>query len=183
MINRVVIFFLGIFVIFGLSSNESIFVGKKVNDEYDVKAAFLVNFCKYIEWQDQEKKDLPKFRIAIYRHSTIEKPLEKLIENRKIDGKDFEIVKFGSLEECPDAQIVFLPFITNSAEFKKISRSKECRNSLLVSERNGRLNMGAGINFLIISNKIKFEINTNNLKQNKLKASSQLLKLAEKIEN
>jgi hypothetical protein len=180
--GKLIISLAGVLVIFALSSSESYNCAKKINDEYEVKSAFLLNFSKFIEWQDQAKISLSTFRIAIYKHSPIEKPLEKLIANKKIDGKTIEILKFSNLDECPNAQIIFLPYITNFTDFKRIAKSEECKNSLIISENIGRLKIGSCINFLVLKNKIKFEINTTNLKENKLKASSHLLKLAEIIE-
>lgn len=163
-------------------SEKSEYIPTQDKDEYEVKAAFIYNFTKYITWEDSKFEKASSFKIGIYKDSPIESYLVKLIENKKVSNKKIEIVKINSLEEIDALQLVFVPSKTITKEFKEISADEDLKSSLIVSEKQGRLNLGAGINFLLVTNRIKFEINLNNIKNNKLKVSSQLLKLAEKIE-
>jgi hypothetical protein len=118
----------------------------------------------------------------VYKDSPIEEPLKELLENKKIKNKKVEIVRFTDKDNFEKVHIIFIPSQINTKDFKEIIGIEKIKHSLIISEKNGRLNLGAGINFLLINNRIKFEINLNTLKENKLKTGSQLLKLAEKVE-
>lgn len=151
-------------------------------DEYAVKAAFIYNFSKYVEWENKSLSSNEVFKLRVYQKSEIESHLKDVLKDKKIQGKKVDI---GNIKDCSTIegiQILFIPEQVNLDEFKLIVSKFQRKNTLIISEKKGRLEYGAGINFLEISNKIKFEINLNALKTNNLKASSQLLKLAERIE-
>jgi hypothetical protein len=152
------------------------------NDEYEVKSAFVYNFTKYIDWEDPKLYNASNFRIAVYKDSPLEIHLSKLLQNKKIKNKKVEVVKFSLIDEIEKVHIIFVPNKTNTKEFKEIVDHENSKNALIISEKQGRLSLGSGINFLLINNRIKFEVNLNVLKQNNLKTGSQLLKLAEKVE-
>ncbi|MES2589754.1 MAG: YfiR family protein [Bacteroidota bacterium] len=166
--------------LFLLSFSKIDFIGIQENDEYEVKAAFIYNFTKFIEWEDESLSNSSTFKIVIYKDSPIEEHLNKLLSSKKVKNKKIEVIQISNLSDIPKAHIVFLPDKTVSKDFKICTQNSN--SSLIISEKQGRLNLGASINFLNVSNHIKFEINMNSLKKNKLKASSQLLKLAENVE-
>lgn len=151
------------------------------NDEYEVKAAFIYNFTKYIEWENEGLKDSPVFKIAVFKNTKIEGYLRESLKNKKVGIKKIEIKHFDKIDKIELSHIIFIPEEISSKEFKSCVALNSCKNALIVSETSERLVYGSCINFLLINNKIKFEISLANLKKNKLKASSQLLKLAERI--
>lgn len=151
------------------------------NDEYEVKAAFIYNFTKYIEWENEDLKDAPVFKIAVFKNTKIEGYLRESLKNKKVSTKKIEIKHFDKIEKIEQSHIIFIPEEISFKEFKSCVALSYCKNTLIVSESSQCLAYGSCINFLLINNKIKFEISLANLKKNKLKASSQLLKLAERI--
>ncbi|MDQ3112010.1 MAG: YfiR family protein, partial [Bacteroidota bacterium] len=55
--------------------------------------------------------------------------------------------------------------------------------TLLVTEQPGLAKKGSAINFVVVENRQKFELNQNNAEKNNLKVSSSLLALAIPVEN
>lgn len=150
--------------------------------EYAVKAAFIYNFTKFVEWDKTESS--PTFVIGIIGESPIYKPLIELAATKTINNKKIEIMKCTATNpsNCR-CQILFVPETTKSKDFQEfISELSISKNILIISESKGFLNNGSAINFLVADNHIKFEINIGSLNKYNLKASSQLLKLAHNIQ-
>ncbi len=173
--------YIAFFCVFSIALFENFRFYSSQNEEYEVKAAFIYNFTKYIDWEDESMLNSSTFVIAVYKESPLEKELLKLLNAKKVKNKKIEILQIFDPSEIPKAHIVFLPEKTISKDFKRFLQNENLKSSLIISEKQGRLELGSGINFVTISKNIKFEINLNSTKKNKLKVSSQLLKLAEKI--
>jgi len=151
------------------------------NNEYEVKAAFIYNFTKYIEWETESLNESSTFRISIYKNSQIESFLRDILKNKKINSKKVEIKQVSTFDNLETSHIVFIPQSVSLKDFKQCTGHSMAKNTLIISEKPQFLGSGSCINFLLVNNKIKFEISLSNMKKNKIKASSQLLKLAERI--
>jgi hypothetical protein len=152
-------------------------------EEYQAKAAFIYNFTKFVEWEDNSLNKQPDFNIGVLGDSPIIKPLQELAGNKRINNKKINVIRYGSLNEIRNCLVLFIPDSTSPQVIKESTQSSNLKSTLIITERNGDLEYGAGINFLIVNNKIRFEINVNSLNRNNIKASSQLLKLALNIKN
>jgi hypothetical protein len=100
-------------------------------DEYAVKAAFVYNFTKYIDWEDEKLYNASHFKIAVYKDSPIEEPLKDLLENKKIKNKKVEIVRFSDKENFEKVHIVFIPSQINTKDFKEIMGIEKIKHSLI----------------------------------------------------
>lgn len=167
-------------VVFFLSS---FFQGSKNDaEEYSVKAAFIYNFTKFVEWDKSETS--PTFVIGVIGDSPIYKPLLEVAATKTINNKKIEVMRCNasSPSDCK-CQILFVPETIKSKDFQDfLTELNSTKNILIISESKGFLNSGSAINFLVIENHIKFEINIGSLNKYNLKASSQLLKLASNIQ-
>lgn len=164
-------------------STSSFFQNQKSDaEEYAVKAAFIYNFTKFVEWDKSETS--PTFVIGVIGESPIYKPLLELAATRTINNKKIEVLKCSATNPATcRCQILFVPEATKGTEFQEfISELTTSKNVLIISESKGFLNNGSAINFLVSENHIKFEINMGCLNKYNLKASSQLLKLAYNIQ-
>jgi len=151
-------------------------------EEYEVKAAFIYNFTKFVEWDPTETA--PTFVIGVIGESAIYKPLLQLATTKTINNKKIEVMKCTatSPSNCK-CQILFVPESINGKDFQEfVTELSVSKNVLIISESKGFLNNGSAINFLVSENRIKFEINIGSLNKYNLKASSQLLKLASSIQ-
>jgi hypothetical protein len=153
-------------------------------DEYIAKAAFIFNFTKFVEWEKTEANAAPTFIIGVIGDSPIQQPLIDLAANKMVNNKKIEVLKCTAKSpgSCK-CQILFVPESISTTEFKNFISELTTKNVLIISERQGFLEQGSAINFLVIENRIKFEINIQSLNRSHLKASSQLLKLASTIQN
>jgi len=146
--------------------------------EYQVKAAFLYNFAKFVEWPTEA---FPATNTAIILCILGEDPfgidLEQAVKGKTANGKELTIRRIKEVQELKICHILFI----SSSEKKRLSQILEVtKNSsiLTVGEMDRFAKLGGIINFVIEENKVRFEINVDVAEQAGLKINSKLLKLA-----
>ena len=146
--------------------------------EYSLKAAFIFNFTKYIDWSVTEARD--EFIIGVIGNSPINAPLEEIAKSKTVKDKKITLRKFNNANEINFCNILFI-----GREAPVPLRDifvKTGKGTLTVSEQAGYAKEGIAINFIIVNNNLKFEANTKTMEAAGLKVSSQLLKLAIVVE-
>ena len=156
--------------------------------EYKVKAAFLYNFIKFVEWPKEKVADSNSIIIGILGNNPFGKAFEPL-KDKQVKNKKIIIKQFKSLEESKqtDEQIEILRdchllFICRSEtkHLKDIIESVKGYNVLTVGDTKDFLELGGIINFLMEEEKVCFEIHNTAAKRANLDIRSKLLRLAKR---
>jgi hypothetical protein len=143
--------------------------------EANLKAAFIYNFTKYVEW-DRSGTDNNNFVIGVLGSSPVVKPLMEIARTKTIKNKNIVLQVYSRPEEINGCQILFIPEKNPFSLNAILDRTG--KGMLTISEETGFARMGTAFNFVVINNKLKFEANLNAIYLAGLRASSQLLKLA-----
>jgi YfiR/HmsC-like len=142
--------------------------------EASLKAAFIYNFTKYIEWDTSSGPN--EFVIGIIGPSPVTQLLNEIAATNTVGNKKIVVRQFSKPEDISYCEILFipqkLPFSLHSI------LSKVGKGMLTISEEDGYAKQGTAFNFFIKNDKLKFESNINVINASGLKAGSQLLKLA-----
>src|SRR5258708_2860811 len=88
------------FVILSLTSPPNARAQQDDASEYEVKAAFLYNFGKFVEWPAGELKandDL--FVIGVLGDDPFDGMLDRLVENKLVQGKRLAVRRFKTVGE------------------------------------------------------------------------------------
>jgi hypothetical protein len=145
--------------------------------EYRVKAAFVYNFAKFVDWP----------AVAFANHQA---PLILCIVGTDPFGAALEILKDKTIkhrklvvqhksqrETLNDCQIIFI----SASEHRLLGQllgPLQDKLILTVSDMDGFLEVGGMINLMTVANKIRFEVNLDAVRRAGLTISAQLLKLA-----
>jgi len=158
--------------------------------EYQIKAAFLYNFINFVDWPKEKVEDNDNLiTIGIIGKDPFEQAFEPL-KNKQTKGKKVLIKRFISFKESTLStdqveaiRKCHLLFICRSEkeQLRKIINIVKDHNVLTVGDMNDFLESGGIINFVIDDQKVRFEINNNAAKQEKLNIRSKLLRLAKKV--
>ncbi len=168
--------------------------------EYQIKAAFLYNFIKFVDWPEEKMADSNEpITIGIIGSEDFIKAFEPII-HKKVKNRSISIKYFKGYEKLERTQeddrqwnqkmealktCHLLTFYSgDSVRIKDLSQIiKALKGSpvLTVGETAGFLESGGIINFLMEDKKVRFEINVTAAKKNKLKISSKLLRLAKRV--
>ena len=169
--------------------------GKSAQDlEYKVKAAFLYNFIKFVNWPENTNPDSTKIMtFGIIGKNTFGNAFEP-VNDKKTKGQEVVVKYFNSFselqksndnmekiaEELSKCQLLFI-CSSETDNLAKILNIVKNKNILTVGETKDFLKTGGIINFLLEDNKVRFEINLIAAKEAKLTIRSQLLRLAQKV--
>lgn len=140
-----------------------------------IKAVFIYNFTKYIEWPKTYQEG--EFTIGIIGESPLYSELTKMTQTKKVANQSLQVKKFSSAKEVSKCHILYLSK-DKSAEISPLLKKLKNNSTLIVTEQAGLVDKGSGINFIIKNNRQKFELNKGNVEKYKLKVSSSLEALA-----
>jgi hypothetical protein len=161
--------------VMGLSRNG---LAQQQPSEYEVKAAFLFNFAKFIDWPPEVFADTNSpIVVGVLGKNVFGDNLQKIIKDRKVNNRSFEFRKYASVTEATNCQILFISS-SEKNDFAKIVSALHNASILTVSETDGFIQAGGMINFMLQDDKIRFQISDDAAKKARLKISSKLLSLS-----
>lgn len=138
--------------------------------DYTLKADFLYRFVDYVYWKNYSKDQT--FKIAILEDSPITASLLKTTKNKKIEIKEYK-----SLKQIRSCHILFIPY-NCTVPIETILSNFSGKPILIVTEQNGYGKKGAHMNFVMMDNKLKFEVNLKAINKAGIGISSFLLQHA-----
>jgi hypothetical protein len=146
--------------------------------EYELKAAFLFNFTKYVKWPERAFADEHSpIVIAVVGTDPFGHALDDVVREKSVGGRKFDVRRFKTVDDLDACHLLFVA-PSESARLSKIREHYTGEATLLVGDTDHFAGRGGAIGFYIEDKKIRFEINTDATKRATLDLSSQLLKLA-----
>ncbi len=146
--------------------------------EYQLKAAFLFNFAKFVEWPAEAFAEANSpFIIGILGDSPFGNELAQTVGGKKINEHPITLQTFRVAAEATNCHLLFI----STSEQKRLPEIfPRIRGIpiLTVGETERFIEAGGLINFVSENNKIRFQINDDAAKVARLKISSKLLSLA-----
>lgn len=147
-------------------------------DKY--KSLFTLNFIRYIGWPDEAKQG--DFVIGVLKNSQLAKQLVTNTAGKKFGYQTIVVKEFKKIEDVTDCQILYIGSYLNYSKSADLLASKlNNKNSLIITESNGAINSGSMINFVIVDNKLKFEISADNAHVFGLELSNSLTSMTQAI--
>jgi hypothetical protein len=147
--------------------------------EYDLKAAYVYNFSKFVNWPETSfKSETSPFIITVFGDNPITPVLNKALKSKNIKGREIKIRVIYNIEEIGETHILF---VSRDAQGQLAQIIKHCENQsiLVVGDIIENFCQSGGIiNFTAKSSKYRFEINNQAAHNSNLKISSKLLALS-----
>lgn len=149
--------------------------------EYQVKAAFVYKFCSYIEWPGQafDKPDSP-IVIGVSGLDAVAEELLQITSGHAVNGRPIVIRKTRRGEPLTGLHILYVTRAENSHMAEAIAAAKG-QAMLVVTETEAPPPADSMINFVMINDKIRFDIALQPAEQSNLKISARLLAVARKV--
>jgi hypothetical protein len=150
--------------------------------EYQIKAAFIYNFARFVDWPTQAFASATSpMVIGVIGENVFGNNLEQIISGRSIQGHPLEFKQFTSVTDATNCQVLFIS-ASEKKHFSQILDQLRNTSVLTVSETDNFIETGGMINLLIVEDKVRFEINNEAAKKAGLTISSKLLSLAIKVQ-
>jgi len=147
--------------------------------EYDVKAAFLYNFTKFVDWPPEAFPDPSSLRICVLGDDPFGGSLQA-VTGEQVGGHKLIVTRTESLARPAGCQVLYISR-SEREHLPQILAAVKDSPVLTVADTDGAAERGAIINFVLEGSKVRFEINTDSADRAKLKISSKLLQLAKRI--
>lgn len=143
--------------------------------EYQVKAAFLYNFTKFVVWPADSSAHATPLKIGVLGRS----PITQALVRRVAPGLNVVVVELKRAEEIESSNCNVL-FISMSERQRvhEILAKVGNRPVLTVSDIRRFVEAGGMIGLVMVGDTIKFEINHRAALRSRLQLSSHLLRLA-----
>jgi hypothetical protein len=146
--------------------------------EYEVKAAYLYNFLKFVEWPtDRAVASTGPFCIAVVGADPFGAVLEKTVASKEVLGRPVTIRRVGEPKSASGCQVVFVGRLPN-APTASILRALAGTGALTVGDEPGFAQKGGMVNFVLDEDSVGFEINPAAAAREGLTLSPRLLQLA-----
>jgi hypothetical protein len=142
--------------------------------EYQLKAAFLFNFAKFITWPSNAfASDEAPLTIGILGDDPFKEHLSKVIADKTVGGRKLAIKHFGADDAIEGCCLLFISR-SERERVPNILASLKGKSILTVSDFDKFAHRGGMINLVVVSNSIRFEINPEVAEKAGLKISSKL---------
>lgn len=146
--------------------------------EHQVKAVFLYNFAKFIDWPSDPSPDSrDPVVIGIVGEDPFGNLLERTVKGKTVDRREIVIKRFKRGQDLRGCHILFVSS-SESKHLRAIFESLKGASVLTVGETEGFARLGGVINFTLEDNQVHFEVNVDAAERARLKISSKLLSLA-----
>ena len=161
-----------------MAGSPALHAQTKAPTEYQVKAAFLYNFAKFVDWPPSAFTD-PKqpLDICVYGRDPFGSALEDALLGKTIGERRVGLGRAMQFQELAGCHVVFVSSSAHESAADLANRLKG-RPVLLVGESDGFAASGGTVQFTIEDNRVHFIINPDAADRAGLKISSKLLALA-----
>ena len=147
--------------------------------EYQVKAAFLYNFLKFVDWPADGAGPPATICLGILGRDPFGDALEA-VKGNSAKGRKVVVLHFRSLEEVRGCDLLFV-CASEKRHLPEILKLARNGHTLTVGDQEGFCQAGGMINLVTLEKRIGFEVNVAAANRAKLRLSSQLLKLARNL--
>jgi len=145
--------------------------------EYQVKAAYLYNFAKFVEWPPEVMSLDSSFNICVLGHNPFDATLSTTTVGESVKGKKVAVKTISRAQDGASCQILFISS-SEEVRLKEILAVLDNTSVLTVSDMPYFTRRGGMIQFVTEANRIRFEVNLTSAERTGLILSSQLLKVA-----
>jgi YfiR/HmsC-like len=156
-----------------------------ISREQQIKAAFLYNFTKFVDWPARAFPDASApIVIGVLGDSPSASlmiaALEPIVKGRVVNGRGVIVRRIDGARDASGAHLLFVP-APDEPLFQQIRPQIEASPVLTVGESSSFAALGGAINFAVEADKLQFEINTAPSDRAGVRISAQLLKLARHV--
>jgi hypothetical protein len=145
--------------------------------DYQVKAAYLYNFGRFIEWPRVVTAKSGPFTVCVLGQDPFGSTLDATMAGETIAGRNVVAKRISTPEESVNCQILFLS-AAEAGRLNKIMEGLDKAAVLTVSDMPQFAQRGGMIQFVLEGNRVRFEVNLIATQHAGLTLSSDLLRVA-----
>src|ERR1035437_804916 len=149
--------------------------------EDQVKAAYVYNFSKFVEWPAQAfASPTAPIRLCVLNDPAFESELNPIVKGKIVGGRAVTVVPVQSGEQSRTCQILFIDS-SQDRQSRQIIDALRDSSVLTVGESAGFVEEGGMINFVLKDDRVQLQVNHKAATQSGLHISSRLLSVAKRV--
>jgi len=149
--------------------------------EYQVKAAYLFNFIKFVEWPDATPAEAQsKWTIGVVGNSPIAEELSKLVEGKNILGRELQVKTFQATDNLRACNILFISE-SEKKHLPAILAGLRGSSVMTVADMEHFIDAGGMVQFVVEDARVRISIDVGATGRARLKVSSKLLAMARTV--
>jgi hypothetical protein len=156
---------------------SSVFTQPPLEDE--VKAVFLFNFAKYVDWPSAPQGSSDTIRVCVPANPPFLAVVRAAVRDEVVNGRPISAAGLDGLDAARNCDILYVGN-TTSADAAAWLAAVRGRQTLTVGE--GKLIDGLVIAFVRDQNRLRFDVNRAAAAKQNLSISSRLLGLARRVD-
>jgi len=150
--------------------------------EYQIKAAFLCKFGNFVDWPStaaSAPQGLP-FTIGVVASDAVVDELIRAAASQTVGGRPITVRRFARDDSVAGLSILYVAR-THTDRIAQALASAKGHPVLTVTESERGTSVGSMVNFVIVDDKVKFDIAIEAAEQSGLKISARLLSVARAV--
>lgn len=157
---------------------SSLYAQQAKHGEYEVKAAYLYNFGRFVEWPAKAAdSNGASFAICVLGRDPFGATLDAVIAGETIDGKNVVARRISRPQDAVNCRILFISS-SEDIRLREILTSIDRSSVLTVSDMPQFSQRGGMVEFILDGKRVRFEVNLTTAEKAGLTLSSELLKVA-----
>ena len=151
---------------------------QKELSEYELKAGFLYNFAKYVDWpEDAFDNPSAPFVVGIVGRDPFGEALARALRGKQLEGRSFRIERFGTPADIGRCHVLFVPR-AEAARTAEVLKAVEGKPVLTVGEDGAFPRAGGMVAVLVKNERAALEINREASERAGLVLDARLLRVA-----
>ena len=156
-------------------------VAQEQTSEYRVKAAFLLNFAKFVEWPAEALgKVTDPINVCVFGQDPFQGELEQVIHNKTVNNRALAARRISTPAEARACHIVFISSLEKARSRELLAALRDA-SALTVGEDPEFARSGGMITFVIDDDRVRFDINLGRAAAARVRISAKVLSVARTV--
>ncbi|MGM9486952.1 YfiR family protein [Ideonella sp. YS5] len=149
--------------------------------EYRIKAAFLCKFGNYVDWPDTAWTTADaSFVIGVLGHAPVVDAVAAAAAGQAVNGRPITVRRVERMEAAQGLNILFVAR-THAGRLAEALAALKDQPVLVVTEQDAATPGGSMVNFVVVDDKVKFDVWPAAAERNHLRVSARLLGVARQV--
>ncbi len=155
--------------------------GAQTADEYQVKAAYMYNFAKFVDWPAKTfDSPVQPIVFCVLGLTPLSPALSAALTGKVVDQRPLVFRQLTDSKQAGKCQVLFIGSPDRKQTRQTLDEVKSL-NLLTVGEAEGFTNDGGVIRFVLDASRVRLEFNLDAAEDARLRISSKLLSLGKTI--
>ncbi len=154
-------------------------VGNQTASPTEVKAAFLYNFAKFVEWPP-EASGTATINVGVWGSDALGDALRAVVRDKTVGGRGFAVKRLAAVDDLGGLHMLFIGD-AEKGRVPDILKRIDGLSVLTVSDIDRFCEMGGAIALFVEDSHVRFDVRLDAAQRSRLRVSSKLLNLARTV--